>query len=273
MKKFTKFIPLLLIAGFAFTSCDPNNSEEIVYPSFEKVTLEEKADGTFFGRFDVTCAETSSLKEVSASYTYGATTITIPEKDLDVTEGKKYEWTVKLSVPVEVEGTRVSKITLSATVKGTNGGSKSVSFDTPAANTPDPEPGETALSEAAAFSFKRVGGQEATGDLTKFGLKWPANVMAATNVSLQKDGASKFVELSAADWKGITTKEALKEAIDKASDMTSYTGINADKGQDYDIVLGTINKDVYYILHVTKTTLSTDTTIGTTIEIIGEYKN
>lgn len=72
----------------------------MIYPSFEKVTLEEKADGTFSDRFDVTCDQTAALKEVSASYTYGATTITIPEKDLDITEGKKYEWTVKLSVPV-----------------------------------------------------------------------------------------------------------------------------------------------------------------------------
>lgn len=133
--------------------------------------------------------------------------------------------------------------------------------------------GETDLSAAAAFSFKRVGGQAATGDLSKFGLKWPENVLAATNVSLQKDGASKFVELAAADWSNITTQEALKEAIDKASDMKAYTGISADKGQDYDVVLGVINEDVYYMLHITKATVATDATVGTTIEITGQYKH
>ena len=248
MKKLTTLLAIFAIAGLGLTSCDQSGTDEIVYPSFEKVTLEERTDGTFFGRFDVTCAQTSSLKEVTASYTYGSTTISIPDQDLDITKGKNYEWTVKLTVPVEAEGTRVSKITLSATVKGSNGGTKSQSFDTPAKDDPTPEePGETDLSAAAAFSFKRVGGQAATGDLSKFGLKWPENVLAATNVSLQKDGASKFVELAAADWSNITTQEALKEAIDKASDMKAYTGISADKGQDYDVVLGVINEDV--LLH------------------------
>lgn len=253
MKKLTTLLAIFAIAGLGLTSCDQSGTDEIVYPSFEKVTLEERTDGTFFGRFDVTCAQTSSLKEVTASYTYGSTTISIPDQDLDITKGKNYEWTVKLTVPVEAEGTRVSKITLSATVKGSNGGTKSQSFDTPAKDDPTPEePGETDLSAATAFSFKRVGGQAATGDLSKFGLKWPENVLAATNVSLQKDGASKFVELAAADWSNITTQEALKEAIDKASDMKAYTGISADKGQDYDVVLGVINEDVYYMLHITK---------------------
>ena len=219
MKKLTTLLAIFAIAGLGLTSCDQSGTDEIVYPSFEKVTLEERTDGTFFGRFDVTCAQTSSLKEVTASYTYG-------------------------------------------------------SIDTPAKDDPTPEePGETDLSAAAAFSFKRVGGQAATGDLSKFGLKWPENVLAATNVSLQKDGASKFVELAAADWSNITTQEALKEAIDKASDMKAYTGISADKGQDYDVVLGVINEDVYYMLHITKATVATDATVGTTIEITGQYKH
>ena len=275
MKKFTNLLALLAIAGLGFTSCDKSGTDEIVYPSFEKVTLEERTDVTFFGRFDVTCDQTSSLKEVTASYTYGSTTISIPDQDLDITKGKNYEWTVKLTVPVEAEGTRVSRITLSATVRGSNGGTKSQSFDTPAKDEPSTpeEPGETDLSAATAFSFKRVGGQAATGDLSKFGLKWPENVLAATNVSLQKDGASKFVELAAADWSNITTQEALKEAVDKASDMNAYTGISADKVQDYDVVLGVINGDVYYMLHITKATVATDATVGTTIEIFGESRN
>ena len=67
--------------------------------------------------------------------------------------------------------------------------------------------------------------------------------------------------------------DTLKEAIDKASDMKAYTGISADKGQDYDVVLGVINEDVYYMLHITKATVATDATVGTTIEITGQYKH
>ena len=92
MKKFTKFLALLSVAGFAFTSCD-KLTDEIAYPSFEKITLEERTDGTFFGRFDVTCDQTVSLKEVTATYTYGSTTLSIPDKDLDITKGKNYRQT------------------------------------------------------------------------------------------------------------------------------------------------------------------------------------
>ena len=138
MKKLTTLLAIFAIAGLGLTSCDQSGTDEIVYPSFEKVTLEERTDGTFFGRFDVTCAQTSSLKEVTASYTYGSTTISIPDQDLDITKGKNYEWTVKLTVPVEAEGTRVSKITLSATVKGSNGEPKASRSTRPPRTTPLP---------------------------------------------------------------------------------------------------------------------------------------
>ena len=90
MKKLTTLLAIFAIAGLGLTSCDQSGTDYIVYPSFEKVTLEERTDGTFFGRFDVTCAQTSSLKEVTASYTYGSTTISIPDQDLDITKGKNY---------------------------------------------------------------------------------------------------------------------------------------------------------------------------------------
>lgn len=270
MKKITKFLAFIGVAGLVFTSCD-KPSDEVVYPSFTQVTMEETAEGTFFGRFDVTCDPSASLKEVKASYTYGDTTLEIPEKDLDITKGKNYDWTVKITVPVEVSGTRVTKMTLTATVRGSNGGTKSVAFDTPKKNEPAPDP-DTALSAAAAFTFKRVGGNPATGDISKFGLKWTENVLASTDVSIQKDGAAKFVELAASDWTSITTKESLKAAVDKATDMNSYRGINADKGQDYDVTLGVLNADVYYILHITRSTVTSNATTGTTIEIFGEYR-
>lgn len=267
MKKITKLLAFMGLAGLAFTSCD-KPTDEVIYPSIEKLTLEEKSDGTFYGYFEVSCDPSASLKSVEASYSYGEASLGIPEKDLDINKGKNYEWPVKVTVPVEVDGVRVNKITITATVRGANGGSKSVSFDTPKKGDPAP----TDLSAAAAFTFKRVGANPATGDLSKFGLKWTENVLAATNVSIQKDGASKFVELPASDWTALKTKEALKAAVDKASDMTTYRGISADKGKDYDVVLGVLNADVYYILHITRSTVVSDTTTGTTIEIFGEYK-
>ena len=65
----------------------------------------------------------------------------------------------------------------------------------------------------------------------------------------------------------------IRDSCNTASDMKAYTGISADKGQDYDVVLGVINEDVYYMLHITKATVATDATVGTTIEITGQYKH
>ncbi len=55
--------------------------------------------------------------------------------------------------------------------------------------------------------------------------------------------------------------------------MKAYTGISADKGQDYDTVLGVINGETYYMLHITKATVTADSTVGTTIEITGQSKH
>ena len=92
-----------------------------------------------------------------------------------------------------------------------------------------------------------------------------AAYFAARGITGDKDENGKTITNSASRKK--------KEAIDKASDMKAYTGISADKGQDYDVVLGVINEDVYYMLHITKATVATDATVGTTIEITGQYKH
>lgn len=268
MKNMTKLFAFLAIASFAFTSCG-DTTGEIAYPSIEKVTMEEKSDGTFFGRFDVTCVSTESIKDVTASYTYGSTTLSVPEKNLDITKGKSNEWTIKVTTPVEVEGARVSKITISATVKGATGGTKTESFNTPKSE----EPTDEELNEPLAFSFTRVGSNAATGDLTKFGLVWTSNETNATSVVLKKGAATKFVELTTANWSGITTKAALKTAIDNATSMESYKGISADKGGAHDIVLGTLNGGTYYILQITKSTVDYNATTGTTIVISGASKN
>lgn len=40
MKKLTTLLAIFAIAGLGLTSCDQSGTDEIVYPSFEKVTLE-----------------------------------------------------------------------------------------------------------------------------------------------------------------------------------------------------------------------------------------
>ena len=272
MKTITRFFAFMAAAGLVFTSCE--KAEEFFYPSFEEVTLEERVDGEgnayFFGRFDVTCAETASLKNVSVSYTYGDTTITLPEEDVDLSENKKYEWTLKFNVPTEVSGTRVSRINLTAEVR--NGGTKSQSFDTPAPEqNPDEDlPTDRALTNPAAFTFTRTGSSAATGDPSMFGLKWTSNATRAVYSILQKDSATKLVQLKSSDWNDIKTHNALRDAIEAGTDMNEFAGVSADKSSDYDIVLGIQDGEVYYMLHITSANVSTATE-GTTIVINGQF--
>jgi len=126
---------------------------------------------------------------------------------------------------------------------------------------------ETPLSAAAAFEWKRVGGAAANG-LEEFGLTWTSNT--ATNAVIKK-GAAKFVELQAAQWTSIANLEALKAAIDGATDMEKWEKVSAAKSDTYDFTLGTIKDNVYYLIHVENGTVST-ATAGTTIVITGNYK-
>lgn len=269
MKKITKIVALLAMSAVAFTSCDGlgAGNGETAYASIEKVTMEEKTDGTFFGRFDITCDEEESIKEVTATYTYGTTDLSVPAANIDITKGQSYEWTVKVTTPVEVEGVRVTKMTISATLKGTDGTTKTQSFETPNAD----EPGETELGAATAFMFKRAG-TTVSGDLSTFGLEWKSNTRAAINANITKGAATKMVKLADNAWTTITTKEALKTAVDAAADMATFNEISADATKAYSINLGVINGGVYYILNITNGKVTTGQPAGTTIEITGNYK-
>ncbi len=126
----------------------------------------------------------------------------------------------------------------------------------------------TPLSAEKDFTWQRVGSAAGTG-LSQFGLSWTSNT--ATAAVIKKD-ADKFVELQSSQWTSITTFEALKAAVDAATDMTQWTGVSATQAsKTYDVVLGTKKGDAYFLIHVTNSTVTTNTS-GTTITITGKYK-
>jgi len=127
---------------------------------------------------------------------------------------------------------------------------------------------ETPLSDAAGFEWERVAGADATG-LEKFGLTWTDNTSASAVI---KKGADKFVELSEDAWTSITSVEALTAAVDAAEDMERWEKISVQASASYDLTLGTKVGDSYFLIHITNATVSADQTIGTTITIVGEYK-
>lgn len=125
----------------------------------------------------------------------------------------------------------------------------------------------TALSAAKDFTWKRVGGNDATG-LATFGLKWTSN--SATNAIIKKD-ATKFVELDPTAWSTIKNLEDLKKAVDAATDMTDWQKVSATANKTYDYTLATIISEKYFLIHVASSTVEVST-VGSTITINGGYK-
>lgn len=126
----------------------------------------------------------------------------------------------------------------------------------------------TPLNAASAFEWKRIGGAAGTG-LAQFGLKWTSNSGTSAIIA---DDADKLVVLSASEWTSITTQEDLQLAVDNGTGVADYRGVSATANQTHDDVLATKNGNDYYLLHVTSSTV-TSNTAGTTITINGQYKD
>ena len=115
---------------------------------------------------------------------------------------------------------------------------------------PNPDPdGDTALDSATDFSWIRDKGAAATGSLGTYGLSWPSNT--ATEAVIKPISGYTLVELSASQWTSITTKEALKEAVDGKTGIAEYK-IAIKETADFNVVLATKNGDTYYMIHVTR---------------------
>ena len=123
------------------------------------------------------------------------------------------------------------------------------------------------------FAWVRDSGRDGTG-LDKFGLAWTQNQGSAAPfyAIVKKEGTTKLVVLEADDWAAINTVGALKAAVDGATGVEDYRGIEVGKNIDnYDVVLA-VNVGVeYYIIHITssKTTGAPGSYAYT---IAGDYK-
>jgi len=114
-------------------------------------------------------------------------------------------------------------------------------------------------------------GSTTTG-LAEFGLKWYAN-RAEIHAQITKDGADKMVLLSTENWDTFTTKAEVTAAIDAATDIETYTGINltAAKIETGMNVLGVKYNDMYYIINLTQVIVRI-VDAGTETIATGEYK-
>ena len=164
----------------------------------------------------------------------------------------------------------LARIRIAVEVKGGDSSTKELTIRQEVSDEDDP--GNDALSDAADFEWKRVGASAGTG-LEEFGLLWTSNT--STSAIIKADSRTKLVRLSESDWDRIETKGQLKSAVDDGTDLDQYDGVSVTSAsRTYDDVLAVDVKGegVYYILHITNSTVLSENT-GTTVTIKGQSRN
>lgn len=272
--KITKYLAFALAGLFAFTSCEEDADASL--GAFLSVT--ESGSGSNGGSITISQGETLSFTidarkgdsdmETFAISVSGVNTVNPIPTSL---QGNTFPYTLSNAddetyadtVVFVNAGNNIGNTIYTFTVTDKDGNTDEVSF------TVAVDAGTTALSSPTAFTWERVGSNNATG-LAQFGLKWTSNTSTSAIVAV--DAATTLVELASGDWTSITTQEDLSTAIAAGTAVTEYRGVSATQNDTYDDVLGVTHNGTDYIIHITQGTVSTGGA-GTTITITGEYKN
>ena len=111
-----------------------------------------------------------------------------------------------------------------------------------------------------------------TEGLAAFGLRWDGNVKDI-HAQIKKEGATKLVLLPIENWNTFTTKEEIAEAIETATDIVVYAGINVtnpkiEAGMN---AIGVKYNDVYYMINLAMVTVKV-VDAGMEITVTGQYK-
>jgi len=266
MKKLKLVFILTMALGLVFTSCKKDDDAEPVDQSpninFKGGANYISVDATVTVGENFTIginasSNTDSGKDlVSVKYTVTSNNTVVLEFD---SVFKENNYDVDYIFRMDTEGEAVIKFEVTDKV----GEKASVSLKITA------ESGTTPIGSPEVLYWERVGGNAATG-LAGFGLKWENNVKE-THAVIEKDAATKLVQLSAADWTSIATHEDLVALVDAADDMADYRGISTTVGGTYDEVLATIYNGEYFDLVFIYLEVTKDNN-GTTIKIQGESK-
>jgi len=258
MKMTKLFFALSLATAAVFTSCNPDEVEP---------TLQFLADGDKYATGDVTVfvgetvtyswTATGDSKLASFTVRHENLDLTVEDGNVFVIDGKTATGTLTRTFDKVGE----YKFLFQVTDKDDLTASQTVTV-----TVVDPTPVTNPLEAEMPVEWKRIGGAAGTG-LETYGLTWTSNT---TTAAIIKNGADRFVKLTTAEWTSITTKEALKTAVDAATNMTQSEDISATKTQTYNLVYGTKKGDMYYMINITNGTVTTGT--STTITITGKSK-
>lgn len=226
----------VLAAAFTFSSCGKDKEDSA------QITITFNQSGTF-GEGDAVTGTISSpdedLTKVVILKDGNAVKTITSFKELPIMKGTDGKYTIF------IDGLTPGDYNLRAESK-TGESSKGFSISGSSTN-----PTTTPLDAAVDFSWIRDQGAVGTG-LGEYGLAWTSNT--ATNAIVKLDAATKLVQLTSAQWTSITTKEALKDAVDAGTSIADYRGIELNKTASYDVVLGVNKGGTYYIIHITNFT-------------------
>lgn len=251
-------ISTLLLIGFT-TSCSSDEEEDVVAAptvadngSSKEVTVGDKIT---LKALIVAKAKLSKV-EVRLNNATLTTKTSFVNPDSD---NFSFEYTTK-----NEDAGKTLVFTIVATDRKNQTGQKDFSVVVKARTTP--------LSNEESFTWERTGSAAGTG-LSTFGLAWTSNT--STSAIIRKDTAKKLVKLSAAQYTSITTKEALKAAVDAATGVEDIRDVSVTAAnQNYpDLVIATItNADVYYIIRIENSRVESTPTAGTKVTITGKFK-
>ncbi|MCK5775770.1 MAG: hypothetical protein KAH25_06335, partial [Bacteroidales bacterium] len=203
MRNFKIIFALTMALGLVFTSCKKDDDETLdLTPSisFKGGNGYVSEDATvvvgeeFVIGINANSNSNSNEKLTSVKYTITSNNSIIAEFD-----SVFKETAFSLDYHFTMTNASEAKIKFVATAK--DGETKTISLTVIA------EEGTTDLGQSTDLTWERVGGNAATG-LTEFGLKWENN-LKETHAVIEKDGASKLVQLAKEDFMAITTVEGL----------------------------------------------------------------
>ncbi len=278
MKKFRLTLLMVAAIGLFATSCKKDNDDNPTPTPVDKTPSINFKGGAEYTSDDVTVSVGDTLKIgitassntnsksklVSVKYEVVANNITIATGDSTF---KATAYDHDYLFPIHNAGT--ARVTFTVTDKKGETASKSLEITANPATT-------VVLSEANPFTWKREGGNPATG-LDPFGLSWTANVRGDVKAKIVKNGATRLVILPAESWTLIKTVKDLKTSITYSPDTEAFHEISVNQSSDYDFVLGVENGEDYHLIHITRANVQMSIGPsgggGTTIEIKGDYKS
>lgn len=127
---------------------------------------------------------------------------------------------------------------------------------------PNPEP----------LEWIRIGVNDGQG-LNEFGLFWDNRITDDFASIQKKPETAKFCRLNASDWLTALTEEAMWAAIEGAEPINAFNDISTEQDKTYNEVLGVkLNSTTYYMLHITRTKVETQSGLGKVVTITGEYQ-